>query len=51
MNLARIIIAIEEKRRELYDAAPVDRLKVSQELDQILNQYEHERRKVDKFSA
>ena len=37
--LAKLIVRIEEKRREMYDAAPEDRLRVSQELDVLINEY------------
>ena len=39
MNLATLIVAIEVKRREMYDAAEVDRLRGSQELDELINEY------------
>lgn len=39
MNLATLIVAIEVKRREMYDARPEDRLRVSQELDLLINEY------------
>ena len=37
--LAKLIVSIEVKRREMYDAEPGDRLRVSQELDVLLNEY------------
>jgi len=39
MDLATLIVHIEEKRREMYAAELEDRLRVSQELDVLINEY------------
>jgi hypothetical protein len=39
MNLATLIVCMEEKRRGLYDAELENRIKISQELDVLINEY------------